>query len=191
MRRMGAGGVAAALIVGLAAAVAAAGDIDAKPAPRGILAGWFGDKAKDKEEKTMPAEEKPAPLNTPEMAGIEQQRQMNAYLRRVEVCLRLRQIAEQTGNADLQRQAEELDARAWEVYRRQTAHLSMPVPAMLSGTKTVEKRPTAKPKTGAGTNKVRAAELPAPKRSPQPLGGDFEQQEQGLLNGTFMGGNKP
>jgi hypothetical protein len=73
------------------------------------------------------------------MAAFEQERQMNAFSRRVEVCLRLRQIALDTGNEELQQKAEELEARAWEVYRKQTAHLPLPAEAPDDAANPVEK----------------------------------------------------
>jgi hypothetical protein len=205
MRRVGFGGMAAALIVGLGLTVAAAeepqGDSKSAPAKSGWWSGWFGDKApsakpkaKFKGEKNAPVEDRPAPSNPAESAATEQKRQMNAYLRRVEVCLRLRQVAEQTGNADLQRQAEEMDARAWEIYRRQTAQLSMPDVSANADIQPAIKKSAKKPAVVAERVNDRPYDAPAaamPARSPEPLSGDFEQRERSLINGTFMGRDKP
>jgi hypothetical protein len=115
-------------------AVAAAQEPDSDLKPSTTKGGWWvGEKPKyrskaDKKAKA-PAEEKPALPSAAEVAAFEQERQMNAVLRRVEVCLRLRQVALDTGNDELQRQAEELETRAWEIYRKHTAHLPMPAQA--------------------------------------------------------------
>ena len=45
------------------------------------------------------------------------------YSRRMWVCLELRQIASETENTGLEAKVQELEQKAWEVYRRQTAHL--------------------------------------------------------------------
>jgi hypothetical protein len=41
-------------------------------------------------------------------------------LRRQEICLRLREIAVQTGDEDLHRKADQLDQRAFEIYLQRT-----------------------------------------------------------------------
>jgi hypothetical protein len=133
MRRVGAWGMAAALVVGLGVAVASGQEPDGDLKPTTAKGGWwYGEKPKSKgkadKKAKGPAEDKPAPPSAAEVAVLEQERQMNAFSRRVEVCLRLHQIGLDTGNEELQRQAEELEARAWEVYRKQTAHL--PIPAL-------------------------------------------------------------
>jgi hypothetical protein len=126
--------MAAALVMGLGMSVASAQEPDGDLKPTNAKGGWWvGEKPRykggaDKKAKT-PVEDKPALPSPAEVAALEQERQMNAVLRRVEVCLRLRQVALDTGNDELQRQAEELEMRAWEVYRKQTAHLPIPVQA--------------------------------------------------------------
>lgn len=201
MRRVGSWVVAAALIVGLGAAVAAADDADgdakAASAKSGWWSGWFGDKPKAKTEKKSAVEDAPAVPSGVQMAVAEQQRQMNAALRRMQVCERLRQVAVQTGNADLERQANEMDARAWEVYRHQTAHL--PVPAKPSeAVKVADKEQAAKRPNAARVSTDKDAYEPPPevKRTPPPIGtlqsmdGNFDQRERNAVNGTFIGRDK-
>jgi hypothetical protein len=137
--------MAAALVAGLGLTIAAAQEPDGDLKPANTKGGWWvGEKPRYKggraEKKSKaPAEDKPALPNPAEVAAFEQERQMNAFSRRVEVCLRLRQIALDTGNDELQRQAEELEARAWEVYRKQTAHLPLPAEAPEDAANPVEK----------------------------------------------------
>ncbi len=71
-----------------------------------------------------------------------------AFLRRLLVCDRLRQIAEETGDPDLTRQADALHEKAWLIYtyRTRPLHLSGPDEAVLEqnlGTGTATPRPRA------------------------------------------------
>jgi hypothetical protein len=50
-------------------------------------------------------------------------REETKYLRRLQVCDRLQEIAEDTNNPNLRRRAEELKARAWDLYHKRTAHV--------------------------------------------------------------------
>ncbi|HEY7423424.1 MAG TPA: hypothetical protein VH682_04210 [Gemmataceae bacterium] len=180
-----------AFCIGVAAAEP---DLDAKAAPRGLLSGLFNEKprSKAKADKLVPVEDKPAPT-TVEMAVSEQQRQMNAYLRRVQVCLRLRQVAIETNNADLQRQADDLEARAWEIYGRKTARLPIPTQPLESSAKTADKKPAVRETSRAADKELDEAP-PAPQRPPAALnrlGGNFEQRERSILDGTSMGRDKP
>ncbi len=150
MRRLSLGGVAAALLLGLGVAVATtrAGDYleENTPEPKGLLSGMFGEKPKSqaprkntknsKHGKSAP-EAAPRPVLTAEggsveMAAAEQQRRMNALIRRMEVCDRLRMIADQTGNEALMLQANELEERANAIYRQQMAGLPAPAQTPLS-----------------------------------------------------------
>jgi len=193
--------MAAALIVGLgvAAVIAEEPDGDAKSAAAksGWWAGWFGEKPKPKPvaEKKAPADDAPAPPNSAEMGLVEQKRQMNAVLRRMEVCDRLRMVALQSGNEDLMRQADELEARAREVYRQQTAHLPAAALPHEADTKPKAQKPIAKEtaKVSGSTDKPFDVETMAvkPADSRGDLSVDFKQRERTLINGTFMGRDKP
>jgi hypothetical protein len=156
MRRRRLGGVAAALLVGLGAAVAAArgGDYyeDNTPEPKGLLSGLFNEKPKNqakrgknaknaKNSKNAPNVAEATPLPTAAVTSTsgsvdsvvaEQQRRMNALIRRMEVCDRLRMIANQTGNEVLMSQADELEERANALYRQQMAGLPLPAQTPLS-----------------------------------------------------------
>jgi hypothetical protein len=119
--------MAAVLLMGLGSAAARAEELDSDSKSNAnkssFWSGWFGDKPKPAAKtKPISTDEKPAPRAV-DLAGAEQKRQMNAALRRAEVCLRLRQIALDTGNEDLQRLADELEERAWAIYRQKTANL--------------------------------------------------------------------
>jgi hypothetical protein len=157
--------MAAALVVGLGMAVAAGQEPEGDLKPSSSKGGWWvGEKPRyrggkaDKKDKA-PAEDKPALPSPAEVAAFEQERQMNAVLRRVEVCLRLRQVALDTGNDELQRQAEELEARAWEVYRKQTAHLPIPAHAAEDANDPAKKSAAGEPR-GDGSESIEGRDKP-------------------------------
>jgi hypothetical protein len=104
-----------ALGLGLAA-LAKASEDDDKPAKTG---NWFTrlfvrDPAAKKKDAAK--DEAPAPLS---QAQVRQKAQWE-WMRRQEVCDKLRQIALQTGDDDLRRKADALDQRAWDAYVQRT-----------------------------------------------------------------------
>ncbi|HZT78909.1 MAG TPA: hypothetical protein VFA26_01700, partial [Gemmataceae bacterium] len=119
--------------VGLCAAVGAAGAADKGGAPAGQSGGswfgsWFGAGDKPAEKKPEPKARgeklpKPPVKSMVDIAIAERERELQAYFRRQAVCLQLCQIALQTEDADLMRQAGELEQQAWAVYQERTAHL--------------------------------------------------------------------
>lgn len=137
MRRVWMWGLGMTLLIGLgvsAGAVRAGDEDDDRPAPRKVHYGrgpglmeriWMpSQKPQEKktaEKKENPAAEKPAPVvETPVMI---RKREQDAWERRLQVCLRLMDLANQSGDDQLYRQAEELEQRAWAVYLQRTAHL--------------------------------------------------------------------
>jgi hypothetical protein len=122
MRRAGAGRVAAALALGLTVSAAAAqepsGDRPSQPAGKASgWGGWFGGKAKAGDKAAEPAAKSPPSVAA--QAARDRDRQEKAFYRRLKVCDRLAEIALQTYDEELGRQAEELAARVFEIYRRQ------------------------------------------------------------------------
>jgi hypothetical protein len=188
--------VAAALILGLGAAVTTTRGADTDgnaPAAKGLLSGLFHEKPRSHAKKeNKPVEEKPQPVPTVESATAQQQRHMNAWFRRVEVCDRLRMIADQTGNDSLRDQANELEERATAIYRQQTSGLPLtaPVPSMgerqkpvVESKRAVASAPTQLP-SSRGSNKIMQPASSAATR----LSGSFDQREQAILNRSSMGG---
>jgi hypothetical protein len=200
MRRLSLGGVAAALLMGLGVAVATtrAGDYyeDNTPESKGLLSGMFGEKPKSqaKRSKTTKtnsknaknaAEAAPRPVPTAEggsveLAAAEQQRRMNALIRRMEVCDRLRMIADQTGNEALMIQANELEERANAIYRQQMAGLPLPAQTPLSILADDRQNPS---RVREGTVAT------APLALPSGRGVDQIQSEPRPLGSGGMGGN--
>jgi hypothetical protein len=70
----------------------------------------------------------PAP-SPGERLAHEQERLKKAFSRRVQVCLRLREIAMETDDQELGQKADELEARAWSIYCQQAAKLGLPMMA--------------------------------------------------------------
>ncbi|HMP02346.1 MAG TPA: hypothetical protein PKD86_11060 [Gemmatales bacterium] len=66
-----------------------------------------------------------APSSNKERAA-QLQKELDAYLRRMQVCDRLKEVAEETGDASLEQQAELMAQRAWFVYQQRTAQLRLP-----------------------------------------------------------------
>jgi hypothetical protein len=114
------------LAVGTAAAQERAASREPAPNSQGG-GGWFswmwpfGRKAEA--PKTPLTAERRGPTVV-ESAMALRRRELLALQRRQAVCLRLMEIADRTHDADLRRQAEELDALAWDTYNLRTAHLA-------------------------------------------------------------------
>ncbi len=174
MRRLGTG-LGAVALLGVAVTAALADDVlsDGQDGPQPKYAAdrpgstsWntlFGPSDKDKGRNAAPAgQPMPAPTAPPvaDRAASIQQREEKAFMRRMAVCDRLRQIAEATNDADLGRQADALQEQAWLIYTRRTASLGLPgtdeaVLQQRLGTGTATPRPRAGAPAGDGR-----AELP-------------------------------
>jgi hypothetical protein len=143
MRRSRLWGLGLALLLGWGAATARAGDdADAQDAKQAAPAVsdtgqrvWSSHllhhttprpPRKPPKKKNAPAADKPAPKPTvppeDEPAAV-RAREEAAYLRRLEVCLKLKEIAEEKGDPALARMADDLDARAKAVYFQRIADL--------------------------------------------------------------------
>lgn len=170
------------------------------PASKGLLSELFHDQSRPpaKQEK-MQSEAPPEPVSTVESEEVERQRHMNAWFRRVEVCDRLRMIADQNGNELLRDQANQLEERANEIYRLQTSRMPAPAQAPVAvlaadreNTSRVRPGPAARTSTTpligrAGSDKNWRQASSSPPR----LGGSMDQREQAILNGTSMGEDRP
>jgi hypothetical protein len=154
MHKVGAWGmVGAALLLGAGAATAAT-PADGGPDRDGTadngnwLSRWFQPKPKppekkpkvktDKEERGQPASVAKAsrPLDD---AATQRAREEAKYFRRSEVCGKLKDIADQTNDAALRQQAEQMEERAWTVYLEHTKHLASSHQVFESDQKTLEK----------------------------------------------------
>jgi hypothetical protein len=162
MRKFGAWGLAAALVLGLAA-----------------LRGWAGDDDEDHPEVKLPPrpfirwspwaikmfhiDETPAPVKKPDPkpkktasaaskapqtvkptpvvndAAGDRAREEAALMRRLEVCDKLKEIAIRTNDAELLRKAEVLDERARTTYAQRTAYLRGTTASFESDEKTLDK----------------------------------------------------
>jgi hypothetical protein len=156
------------------------------PVAKGLLSGLFHEKPRAQARmETKAGAEKPQPVSTVESTAIEQERQKNAWFRRVEVCDRLRMIANQTGNEALMNQANELEERANAIYRRQTSRLPLPAQAPLSVLAADQENLSRDRKGAVATT---PALLPTDRSSGRArLSGSMDQREQAILNGKSMG----
>jgi hypothetical protein len=113
-------GCLAALGLGLGVTVALAQKPANAPTPAesSWWSSWFGAK---KEEKKNAPKPKVAPSATERV--LEQEKLMKAYLRRLEVCDRLRDIAHETNNNSLFDEATHLENLAWKLYQNDSNKL--------------------------------------------------------------------
>ncbi len=84
---------------------------------------WMWPFGRKEAPKPPPTAERRAP-SVVESAMALRRREETALHRRLAVCLRLMEIADRTHDPDLRRQAEELDALAWDTYNLRTAHMA-------------------------------------------------------------------
>ena len=136
-----------------------------------------------------------------ETAQAEQQRQMHAIIRRMEVCDRLRMVALQSGNELLMRQADDLEARAQEIYRLKTANLPLAAEPLATLAGDAERKPVKRDQqrtaeSGRTSKDLNGGQILSKRPlslydSPERLGGSMEQREQAALDGTGMGRDRP
>jgi hypothetical protein len=62
-------------------------------------------------------------LNPREQASKTIMEEQQAHLQRLAICTRLRELADETGNEELNQKAEELEKQAYEVYTKRISHL--------------------------------------------------------------------
>jgi hypothetical protein len=132
MRKLAIRGLlAAALCAGLALTVRAAADGDEPAAPSGLSAWWNGlfgsaDKPAEKTDKTEKKKtepvDKPAKMPVLEREAVKR-RERNALVRRLAVCDRLREVAHQKNDHDLERRIDELEEKINNLYLQRTAGL--------------------------------------------------------------------
>jgi hypothetical protein len=90
---------------------------DDKPAPRPAA------REPDRESTRKPAPPPPAP-NPLDLAAAEREREEKAYLRRLNVCLKLNEIAEANKDEALAREVQRLEERIWSVYSERAGRLT-------------------------------------------------------------------
>jgi hypothetical protein len=117
MRKWAMGALAALLCAGLAGSVVVADDADKRAGFSG--SGLFT--SRPKVETNKPATKATATDEAmPEHEADVRAREQKAYLRRLQVCDRLLEIALEAQDEALQKQVEELNRRAFEVYIKRT-----------------------------------------------------------------------
>jgi hypothetical protein len=191
MNRLGIWGLEIALCVTLGTATVTAAELaddessPPKAAPSGhgsflnTLDRWFAPTPKPAPKKPKPTPKKKdadkteaAPAKAPTMvdvAAVERERELQALLRRQQVCLKLMQIAAETRDEELQRKAESLDERARAVYAERTAHLPSCKNAVFESDEKILEKHLGPADSAAGRSAERAFEsrpaVPAPSQA--------------------------
>lgn len=132
MRKLAIRGLlAAALCAGLALTLRAADDGDEPAPPTGLRAWWNGlfggnnkppDKTDKPEKKKTETVDKPARPPLLDREAVKR-RERNALVRRLAACDRLREVAQQKNDHDLERRIDELEEKINNLYRQRTAGL--------------------------------------------------------------------
>jgi hypothetical protein len=103
---------------------------------------------------------KPAPPRGEEVAKPDTMQQLHEerlkFLRRQQVCDRLREVAQETGDRAMEQQADLLESRAWFIYQQRAAQFQLPNLGPMSTTAAAERLtretdPPAKAKPGASS----------------------------------------
>jgi hypothetical protein len=71
--------------------------------------------------------------------AVRRAREEAKYMRRSEVCVKLKAIADENNDSALRQKAEQMDERAWNVYLERTKHLTSSRGVYESDTKTLDK----------------------------------------------------
>ena len=125
--RIVAAGCLATLGLGLAVTAAWSQDrprYSPKAANLGLIHSWFGGKQEvDITKPTGPAGPPGPPPLTVGQRAVEQDRLMKAYLRRLEVCDRLRDVAHEKNDNFLIDEASRLEEMAWKLYQTRSSKL--------------------------------------------------------------------
>lgn len=122
MRRSMSGGLALAILLGLAVPVLA-GDKDDGGS---WWPTWLGGKKKpaSQTEPDMQVIERTVTAAPADLAASVRQKEWNAYWRRQEAADKLELLALQTGDEEQMRRIQQLKERIWSVYQKRTAQLS-------------------------------------------------------------------
>ena len=142
MRRIRVWGVAAALAVG-AGGSAAAADGDARPWYKRMFAGAPAPKPVGPTVRSGPVaaapDRAPAAALAPDVVAAAFRAESDAYLRRMDVCLKLRQTALDRNDDALMRQVDELERQAKAIYEQRISALGVsksikaPLPSVGTG----------------------------------------------------------
>jgi len=125
MRRLKRGGIALAVLLGLAVPVLA-GDQDGKT-DSNWWGSWFGRKDKPVENKAQLQKDNQPVVAAPAAADSAANvfaREWDAYFRRIAVCDRLESYALQAGDNEAVRRVQQLKERVDAIYKQRTASLS-------------------------------------------------------------------
>jgi hypothetical protein len=110
------------------------------------------------ETAAKPDKEKEQAKPRPAETATLMQQEMQKYLRREDVCRRLREVAEETKDPDLIRQADLLESRAWAAYEQSVASARLPKVGPLGEQDVQTKLMADSKKPAAGSARAEAAD---------------------------------
>jgi hypothetical protein len=145
MRKAGVWGLLGALVMGWAACAAWADDRPPRAArqrygKRSVFDTWFSARSKPAARKPAAPEAAAKPVPPPRAPSeADRAKAEEDYYRRLAVCDKLKRIAIQTNDADLERTAEQLSERAWQTYQAGASRQPPAPKAVASDEQTVEK----------------------------------------------------
>jgi hypothetical protein len=145
-----------------------------RPPSRGLIEAWFtGKNAPPRKpnkaaERVREEEAEVRPTKVDETAANRAVEEA-AYLRRLQVCTKLREVAVQTNDVDLERLVDQLEERVWNVYAQRTLNLSAGKanlesaggPAEKKAAATASKRPSRRSESEATSDEPIIHAVPA------------------------------
>jgi len=126
MHRLRAWGLAAVAAAGATAAAAADPPPRAARPPQTTVVDKLFGKSRAKAEPAPAAKADVPPGLPPDVKAAALRDEQDAYERRMAVCLKLREVAEQRGDDNLHRQVDELERQAGALYHARAAALGLP-----------------------------------------------------------------
>jgi len=125
MRRCLRGGIALALLLGLAWPVLAGDKDGAADTGSSWLPSWLGGKKKPqpKKDPAMQVTERPITVSPADLAASVREQELNAFHRRHEALLEMEKYAILAGDEEQVRRIHQLQERTMTIYRKRTAHL--------------------------------------------------------------------
>jgi hypothetical protein len=132
-----------------------------KPRPQGLLGKLFAPKESAEEAPAKPAKpatgressSRPMTYNRPPIPRTSSKgdvvgqlaKERENYLRRLQVCQRIRDIAQETGNTALEKEADQLEERASTIYQQRAARLLSTDVEMTTSSKVAEEKLLTEP----------------------------------------------
>ncbi len=111
------------------------------PPPRPAPSKTDKDKDKDKDKDVAKKPAAPKKISRAEQTAADREREEKDYLRRQAVCDKLREIAQQSKDEEMERKVRQLDERIWAVYSQHTSKKAGAEDAPDDADKSLAKKP--------------------------------------------------